>query len=203
MRGAVAGLLGLALLTAGCGAAQDNPPDDQAGTPPHLWPVEVSTGQRFTNEEFGISAVFPNGAAVCVVETGTHHHGYYGRLGYQGRLCSPSKDTPQFPVLAVNGDYNAAESRTARELLPDDCIPEEDAGGLALPGLASVACRQVADGRVTILVAGLSKAAAGEIPSFSYSAWLSTSVATLEADKAVFRRFLDGLVLTPPAPQGG
>ena len=216
MRGAVATLIMTALLMAGCGAVEDSAPRDQAAaTPPHLWPVEVSSGQRFVNEAFGVSAVFPAGAAVCVAESGTHHHGYYGRVGYRGPLCSPSADTPEAVVLGVYGDYNAAEHRTPRDVRTGDCLsefPDEamlapDGQPFALRNMPSVPCiLEEEEDRVTILVTGLAGRRRGDesgVPTVTYSAWLTTSRGRLHGDKLLFQQFLDGLVLTPPAPQGG
>lgn len=204
-----AGLIVAGLLVAGCGA-----PQDQAATPPHLWPVEVSTGQRFVNEEFGISAVFPPDTAVCDAESGTHHHGYYGRPGYRGSLCSPSADTPEAVVLGIHGDYNAAEYRTPRDVRTGDCLsefPDEamlapDGKPFALRTLPSTPCiLEEDDDRVTILVTGLAGRRHGDesgVPTVTYSAWLTTSRDRLSGDKALFQRFLADLVLTPPALAG-
>lgn len=200
-----AALIFTVVLLAGCGAKEV---EDVIS--PHLWPVEISTGQRFVNAEFGISAVFPRQAAVCVAESGSHHHGYFGRIGYEGRTCSPSGDTPDAVVLGVYGDYNAAGYRTPREVRTGDCLSEfldpemiaPDGRPFEIRDMPSVACLLEEDEeRVTILVTGLAgDRGEGEAsaPTITYSAWLTTKRDRLAADKVLFQRFLDGLVLTPP-----
>lgn len=191
----------------GCGAA-DQP---ECARPAHL-----SDGTPVANEEYGIQAVFPAGSKVCEGLSGSHPHGFYSRLGDDRMECRPSRDPPNVTALSVWADYNTAFYKTPDEASGEACrttgvgdrLTAPDGRPFRLKGLASRVCERAgADGAFSIEVTAMVGRWGGDdedadAPYVIYTAGLTTTPDRLAADKVVFQRFLDGLVLTPPRPSG-
>jgi len=218
--------VGVCLMLAGCEGAPEKPTAsvastvqpgsgcDGPGQPECQRLAHVSDWMPVTNEEYGIRAIFPVGSRVCEGLSGAHPHGFFTRVGDDRMECQPSRDLPNLSTLSVWADYNAAFYRTPEEARGDNCRITGVGDDLISPqgrpwafrGLASQTCEAVEGGgriRIDVLAyAGTQSVGMGEpdAPRYLYSASLSTTRKTLAADKVVFQRFLDGLVLTPPKP---
>ncbi len=174
----------------------------------------VSTGAPMVLEEYGISARFPAGARVCYGLSGPHAHGFYARLGDQRAACWPSRDFPHLSAIGIQAYSNSAFYKTLEEASGEGCrttgvgdhLTAPDGRPFRLKGLASRVCeRAEANGGFSIEVTAMAGRWGGEGeeadgPYVIYTASLTTTPQALAADKVVFQRFLDGLVLTPPHP---
>jgi len=174
----------------------------------------LSTGAPMVLEEYGISARFPPGARVCYGLSGPHAHGFYARLGDRRVACWPSRDAPPVSAISIWGDGNSAFYRTLEEASGAGCrttdvgdhLTAPDGRPFRLKGLAARVCeRAEADGGFSIEVTAMAGRWGGDdeeadTPYVIYTAGLTTTQKTLAADKVLFQRFLEGLVLTPPKP---
>jgi hypothetical protein len=185
---------------------------DVTTCPPML--AMVSTGAPMVLEEYGISARFPAESRVCYGLSGPHAHGFYTRLGDQRAACWPSRDFPHASAISIWGDGNSAFYKTLEEARGEDCrttgvgnhLTAPDGRPFRLKRLASRVCeRAEANGGFSIEVTAMAGRWGGsdedaDTPYVIYRAGLTTTPDRLAADKVVFQRFLDGLVLTPPHP---
>lgn len=230
MRRAVAILI-VAVGLGGCGPAAE-PATSSAGetAQPLRWPeagcdgrgqprcapimATVSSGAPMINEEYGIAATFSSGSRVCPGLSGSHPHGFYSRLGDERAECFTSKDPPASSAIGIWADYNTAFHRTFSETgasCEAAAAKGIDVQPLVLRGLPSRACVERGTGGwvyITVMAfAGRwgppSADPDSDAPYLIYTASLASRDGQLGTDLQVFRRFLDGLVLTPPAPQGG
>jgi hypothetical protein len=174
----------------------------------------VSTGAPMVLEEYGVSARFPAGAHVCYGLSGPHAHGFYTRLGDQRAACWPSRNAPPVSAISIWGDGNSAFYKTLEEASGEACrttgvgdhLTAPDGRPFRLKGFASRVCeRAEANGGFSIEVTAMAGRWGGDdeeadTPYVIYTAGLTTTSDRFAADRRVFQRFLDGLVLTPPRP---
>lgn len=174
----------------------------------------VSTGAPMVLEEYGVSARFPAGAHVCYGLSGPHAHGFYTRLGDQRAACWPSRNAPPVSAISIRADYNTAFYKTLEEASGEGCrttgvgdhLTAPDGRPFRLKGFASRVCeRAEANGGFSIEVTAMAGRWRGDdeeadTPYIIYTARLTTTSDRLAADKVLFQRFLDGLVLRPPHP---
>jgi hypothetical protein len=167
----------------------------------------VSTGAPMVLEEYGVSARFPAGAHVCYGLSGPHAHGFYTRLGDQRAACWPSRNAPPVSAISIWGDGNSAFYKTLEEASGEACrTTGPDGRPFRLKGFASRVCeRAEANGGFSIEVTAMAGRWGGDdeeadTPYVIYTAGLTTTSDRFAADRRVFQRFLDGLVLTPPRP---
>lgn len=172
-----------------------------------------SKPQIYRNTEFGITLPVPRGAFLCPIPRNEHDHGpvfLLGGVGKQG--CRDVEDVEQHRYIEVFAAYNAAYvTKTLPRLLRWGCkdMAKGPCGAppsnLRLDGLHSLAAR--VDGRngwVYILV----ETQAGKpdiefdprVPSVNYSLTLHTRPQNLKGDLRIFRRVLQTIRLSPPAP---
>lgn len=161
-------------------------------------------GDAFTDNDFGIAAVFPRGSWVCPAFSGYNIHGYYTVVGAATFDClSGGGEASAYGVYA---NWNAAFWSEERLLSRDDaCAPDDDLESLQIAGFNSSQCLvRTSDGRreLTLLsVAGRQPGVDGEpaTPLMDYRVWLASSDQTWERDLTLFRQFVEQLVLTPPS----
>lgn len=165
-----------------------------------------SQGDAFANNDFGIAAVFPRGWWVCPAFSGHNIHGYHTVVGAPTFDCL-SGGGDHASAYGVYANWNAAFWSEERLLSQDgSCEPETDFEPLEVAGgLRSSQCLVVnADGSRGLTlraVAGHQPGVDGEpaTPLVDYRFSLASSDQTWERDLALFRQFVEQVVLTPPS----
>lgn len=208
-----------ALLLTACSpqAPENDAPEKAAVETPACPPEQLSCGLQkpvrsdgvtpFENADMGLTAVFPEGAPVCLARSGDAPRGFFVNYG-DGQGCSerPGRG-PRF--ITLHADHNALFVRSAAEALPGDCRPLSDAlqrrlaGALAIPGHASAACQgPAAEGAVEVMIYAMAGETEGEtpgsrVPAVVYFAGFGTTQAHFDEDLARFRSVLASVRLDP------
>jgi hypothetical protein len=156
-----------------------------------------------TNDEYAIAAVFPKGSPVCILDSGSHIHGFNQWL--ESDCTKEAPDVRFDRKISIWADYNAAEySRSEAAAL---YCPDTSARGVVdttvPPGVGwTVSCREPrVDDQEEIVVAFFSSASErdrGFGPDrieFLYTVRLATDAAHRTEDMETFRDFLGQLEL--------
>lgn len=166
-------------------------------------PVQSDGVHPFTNEEMGLSVVFPRGALVCKGRSGDAPRGFYSWLGTPTN-CSERVPRELQAYLGIYSSYNALDWTSPRQAfltckpLPPLLSRRLRHAKLESPGHRSAVCQRKTKDGIELTVTALAGPKCNGVPTVEYDAFLGTTWRRFDMDLKRFQSFLNSAKIGTP-----